>query len=326
MTGIPVSKVSQNEIKKLLEIDKELKDCVIGQDNAIQKVASAIRRNRTGISRKTRPIGSFLFVGPSGVGKTELAKSLAMKVFGNEDALIRFDMSEYSEKFTVSRLIGSPPGYVGYEEGGQLTEKVKNKPYSLVLFDEIEKAHPDIFNILLQLLDEGHLTDSSGRKINFKNTIVIMTSNVGIKDLQDFGNKIGFSATNDDGKQAQTVIDKAIKKQFKPEFINRLDEIITFNYLDEPSLSKIIEIQLLDLKERLAESNYTLKVANNVKDYIIQVGYDKTYGARDIQRTIQKYLEDPISEELLKEHLPKSAKITVDLDDTNDKLNIKIKK
>jgi ATP-dependent Clp protease ATP-binding subunit ClpC len=326
MTGIPVSKVSQNEIKKLLEIDKELKDCVIGQDTAIQKVASAIRRNRTGISRKTRPIGSFLFVGPSGVGKTELAKSLAMKVFGNEDALIRFDMSEYQEKHTISRLIGAPPGYVGYGEGGQLTEKVKNKPYSLVLFDEIEKAHPDIFNILLQLLDEGHLTDSSGRKINFKNTIVIMTSNIGIKDLQDFGNKIGFSAINDDGKQTQTIIDKAIKKQFKPEFINRLDEIITFNYLDEPSLSKIIEIQLLDLKDRLAESNYTIKVANNVKDYIIQVGYDKTYGARDIQRTIQKYLEDPISEELLKEHLPKSAKITVDLDDTNNKLNIKIKK
>lgn len=326
MTGIPVSKVSQNEIKKLLAIDKELKDSVIGQDNAIQKVASAIRRNRTGISRKTRPIGSFLFVGPSGVGKTELAKSLAVKVFGNEDAMIRFDMSEYSEKFTVSRLIGSPPGYVGYEEGGQLTEKVKNKPYSLILFDEIEKAHPDIFNILLQLLDEGHLTDSSGRKINFKNTIVIMTSNVGIKDLQDFGNKIGFTATNDDSKQAQLLIDKAIKKQFKPEFINRLDEIITFNYLDETSLSKIIEIQLLDLQERLAESNYTLKVADNVKDYIIQVGYDKTYGARDIQRTIQKYLEDPISEELLKEHLPKTAKISVELDESKEKLNIKIKK
>jgi ATP-dependent Clp protease ATP-binding subunit ClpC len=328
MTGIPVSRVSQNEIQRLLQIDTELKDSVIGQDEAIQKVASAIRRNRTGISRKSRPIGSFMFIGPSGVGKTELAKTLAEKIFGTQDALIRFDMSEFGEKFNVSKLIGSPPGYVGYEEGGQLTEKIKNKPYSLILFDEIEKAHPDVFNILLQLLDEGHLTDSSGRKINFKNTIVIMTSNIGIREVQDFGTKIGFSAdgSEDDLKNANYIIEKALKKQFKPEFLNRLDDIIYFNYLKDESILKIIDIQLNDLEERLLESCYTLEIGKNVKEYVLKQGYDKNYGAREIQRTVQKYLEDPISEELLKEHMPKFAHITVGYDKKNDKLNIKITK
>jgi len=326
MTGIPVSRVSQNEIQRLLQIDTELKDSVIGQDEAIQKVASAIRRNRTGISRKSRPIGSFMFIGPSGVGKTELAKTLAEKIFGTQDALIRFDMSEFGEKFNVSKLIGSPPGYVGYEEGGQLTEKIKNKPYSLILFDEIEKAHPDVFNILLQLLDEGHLSDSSGRKINFKNTIVIMTSNIGIREVQDFGTKIGFSAdgSEDDLKNANYIIEKALKKQFKPEFLNRLDDIIYFNYLKDESILKIIDIQLNDLEERLLESCYTLEIGKNVKEYVLKQGYDKNYGAREIQRTVQKYLEDPISEELLKEHMPKFAHITVGYDKKNDKLNIKI--
>jgi len=326
MTGIPVNKISQNEIAKLLQIESDLKESIIGQDEAVQKVASAIRRNRTGISRRTRPIGSFMFVGPSGVGKTELAKALAEKVFGTQDALIRFDMSEYEEKFNVSKLIGAPPGYIGYEKGGQLTEKVKNKPYSVVLFDEIEKAHPDVFNVFLQLLDEGHLTDGTGRKINFKNTIIIMTSNIGIKELQDFGKGIGFNANSDDTKATNSIIEKAIKKQFKPEFINRLDQIITFNYLNEETLTKIIDIQMSDLKERLEESNYVLKVDKNVKDYIVKLGYDKNYGARDIQRTIQKYVEDPISEELLQEKLPKSANIAVNYDKTNDKLIIKITK
>lgn len=326
MTGIPVNRISQNEIAKLLQIESDLKESIIGQDEAVQKVASAIRRNRTGISRRTRPIGSFMFVGPSGVGKTELAKALAEKVFGTQDALIRFDMSEYEEKFNVSKLIGAPPGYIGYEKGGQLTEKVKNKPYSVVLFDEIEKAHPDVFNVFLQLLDEGHLTDGTGRKINFKNTIIIMTSNIGIKELQDFGKGIGFNANSDDTKATNSIIEKAIKKQFKPEFINRLDQIITFNYLNEETLTKIIDIQMSDLKERLEESNYVLKVDKNVKDYIVKLGYDKNYGARDIQRTIQKYVEDPISEELLQEKLPKSANIAVNYDKTNDKLIIKITK
>ena len=326
MTGIPVNKISQNEIAKLLQIESDLKESIIGQDEAVQKVASAIRRNRTGISRRTRPIGSFMFVGPSGVGKTELAKALAEKVFGTQDALIRFDMSEYEEKFNVSKLIGAPPGYIGYEKGGQLTEKVKNKPYSVVLFDEIEKAHPDVFNVFLQLLDEGHLTDGTGRKINFKNTIIIMTSNIGIKELQDFGKGIGFNSNSDDTKATNNIIEKAIKKQFKPEFINRLDQIITFNYLNEETLTKIIDIQMSDLKERLEESNYVLKVDKNVKDYIVKLGYDKNYGARDIQRTIQKYVEDPISEELLQEKLPKSANIAVNYDKTNDKLVIKITK
>jgi len=326
MTGIPVNRISQNEIAKLLQIESDLKESIIGQDEAVQKVASAIRRNRTGISRRTRPIGSFMFVGPSGVGKTELAKALAEKVFGTQDALIRFDMSEYEEKFNVSKLIGAPPGYIGYEKGGQLTEKVKNKPYSVVLFDEIEKAHPDVFNVFLQLLDEGHLTDGTGRKINFKNTIIIMTSNIGIKELQDFGKGIGFNANSDDTKATNSIIEKAIKKQFKPEFINRLDQIITFNYLNEETLTKIIDIQMSDLKERLEESNYVLKIDKNVKDYIVKLGYDKNYGARDIQRTIQKYVEDPISEELLQEKLPKSANIAVNYDKTNDKLIIKITK
>ena len=326
MTGIPVNRISQNEITKLLQIESDLKDSVIGQDEAVNKVASAIRRNRTGISRKTRPIGSFMFVGPSGVGKTELAKALAEKVFGTPDTLIRFDMSEYEEKFNVSKLIGAPPGYVGYEKGGQLTEKVKNKPYSVVLFDEIEKAHPDVFNVFLQLLDEGHLTDGTGRKINFKNTIIIMTSNIGIKELQDFGKGIGFNVNSDDTKATNTIIEKAIKKQFKPEFINRLDQIITFNYLNEETLTKIIDIQMSDLKERLEESNYVLKVDKNIKDYIVKLGYDKNYGARDIQRTIQKYVEDPISEELLLEKLPKSANIYINYDKNNDKLIIKVTK
>ena len=324
MTGIPISKISQNEIKKLIDIDKELSNTVIGQDEAIGKVSAAIKRNRTGIRRQNRPIGSFLFIGPTGVGKTELAKVLAEKVFGSEDAMIRIDMSEYSEKFNISKLIGAPPGYVGYNEGGQLTEKVKNKPYSLILFDEIEKAHPDLFNILLQLLDEGHLTDGSGRKINFKNTIIIMTSNVGLKDVQDFGVKIGFSTDEDNIKSSQAIIEKSLKKTFKPEFLNRLDDLIYFNHLGKEEIIKIIDLQMNELTERLKESKYSFKITKSAKEKLSELGYDKNYGARELQRTIQKYIEDPMSEELLKNGMPKEGSFNINYDIKKDKIIVKM--
>jgi ATP-dependent Clp protease ATP-binding subunit ClpC len=324
MTGIPISKISQNEIKKLINIDKEISNTVIGQDNAIQKVASAIKRNRTGIRKQNKPIGSFLFIGPTGVGKTELAKVLAEKIFGSEDAIVRIDMSEYGEKFNTSKLIGSPPGYIGYNEGGQLTEKVKNKPYSLILFDEIEKAHPDVFNILLQLLDEGHLTDGSGRKINFKNTIIIMTSNIGLKDVQDFGVKIGFSTDEDPLKSSQDIIEKSLKKVFKPEFLNRLDEIVYFNHLGENEILKIIDLQLNDLAERLKESNYTFKISKTAKEKLAELGYNKNYGARELQRTIQKYIEDPMSDELLKNNMPKECHFNISYDTKKEKIILSI--
>mgnify|MGYP006266285615 CR=1 FL=1 len=324
MTGIPISKISQNEINKLINIDKEISNTVVGQDDAIHKVSSAIKRNRTGIRKQNKPIGSFLFIGPTGVGKTELAKVLAEKVFGSEDSMIRIDMSEYGEKFNTSKLIGSPPGYVGYEEGGQLTERVKNKPYSLILFDEIEKAHPDVFNILLQLLDEGHLTDGSGRKINFKNTIVIMTSNIGLKDIQDFGVKIGFSTDEDSLKSSQDIIEKSLKKTFKPEFLNRLDEIVYFNHLTQNDILKIIDIQLNDLSERLKESNYTFKISKTAKEKLAEMGYNKNYGARELQRTIQKYIEDPMSDELLKNGMPKECNFNISYDSKKEKIILSI--
>jgi len=324
MTGIPISKISQNEIKKLINIDKEISNTVIGQDEAIQKVASAIKRNRTGIRRQNRPIGSFLFIGPTGVGKTELAKVLAEKIFGSEDAMIRIDMSEYGEKFNTSKLIGSPPGYIGYNEGGQLTEKVKNKPYSLVLFDEIEKAHPDVFNVLLQLLDEGHLTDGSGRKINFKNTIIIMTSNIGLKDVQDFGVKIGFSTDEDSLKSSQDIIEKSLKKAFKPEFLNRLDEIVYFNYLGQGEILKIIDLQLNELSDRLKESNYSFKISKTAKEKLAELGFNKNYGARELQRTIQKYIEDPMSDELLKSGMPKECQFNISYDSKKNKIVLDI--
>ena len=312
MTGIPISKISQNEIKKLINIDKEISNTVIGQDEAIQKVASAIKRNRTGIRRQNRPIGSFLFIGPTGVGKTELAKVLAEKIFGSEDAMIRIDMSEYGEKFNTSKLIGSPPGYIGYNEGGQLTEKVKNKPYSLILFDEIEKAHPDVFNVMLQLLDEGFLTDANGRKINFKNTIIILTSNIGLKEVQDFGTKIGFSDSDSDNQEnSKSIIEKNLKKTFKPEFINRLDDIVYFNYLNDLDIKKIIDLQLKDFESHFKSIGFTFKIDKKLKDFLLEQGFNKIYGAREIQRTIQKYVEDPISDEMLKKQLPTSGKISL---------------
>jgi ATP-dependent Clp protease ATP-binding subunit ClpC len=249
---------------------------------------------------------------------------LAENVFGSQDAMIRVDMSEYGEKFNISKLIGAPPGYIGYNEGGQLTEKVKNKPYSLILFDEIEKAHPDIFNVLLQLLDEGHLTDGSGRKINFKNTIIIMTSNIGLKDVQDFGTKIGFSTDEDPTKSAQDIIEKSLRKFFKPEFLNRLDELVYFNYLSKDDILKIIDIQLDDLSERLFESNYTFKITTQAKEKLAELGYDRKYGARELNRTIQKYVEDPMSEELLQHGMPSEGAFNITYDSKKDKIFVKL--
>ncbi len=322
MTGIPITKISENEIKRLINIDKEISNSVVGQEEAIKKIASAIKRNRTGIRKQNKPIGSFMFIGPSGVGKTELAKVLSTQVFGTEDSLIRVDMSEYGEKFNVSKLIGSPPGYVGYNEGGQLTEEVRNKPYSVVLFDEIEKAHPDVFDTLLQLLDEGHLTDGSGRKVNFKNTVIIMTSNTGMKEVQDFGVKIGFNSSESSEDKTKEIIEKTLKKQFKPEFLNRLDDIIFFKHLNTEDIIKIVDIQLNELSERLAESNYTFTVTDEVKEKLAELGYNKKYGARELQRTIQKYIEDPMSDELLTAGMPGVGNFSVTFNKETDKFSI----
>lgn len=322
MTGIPITKISENEIKRLMHIDKEIGGSVIGQTDAIKKIASAIKRNRTGIRKQNKPIGSFMFIGPTGVGKTELAKVLASTVFGSQDALIRIDMSEYGEKFNVSKLIGAPPGYVGYNEGGQLTEQVRNKPYSVILFDEIEKGHPDIFDTLLQVLDEGHLTDGSGRKVNFKNTIIIMTSNTGLKEVQDFGVKIGFNTNESSEDKSKEIIEKALKKQFKPEFLNRLDEIVFFKNLTNEDIIKIVDIQLGELADRLAESNYSFTVTDEVKEKLAELGYSKTYGARELQRTIQKHIEDRMSDELLKNGMPEKAEFSIVYDEKQKEIMV----
>jgi ATP-dependent Clp protease ATP-binding subunit ClpC len=302
MTGIPISKVSTQETKRLLELDKDLTGKVIGQDDAVLKVVKAIKRSRIGIKTKTKPIGSFIFLGPTGVGKTYLAKLLAEHVFGDEDNIVRMDMSEYMEKHTVSRLVGPPPGYVGYEEGGQLTEKVRRKPHSVILFDEIEKAHPDVFNILLQLLDEGHLTDGLGRKVNFRNTLIIMTSNIGVKELSQFGKGLGFSTGAEianEEERARAIIEKALKKKFKPEFLNRIDDTIIFNGLKRNDIDKIIYNELEGLEKRINEMGYELKLGKNAIDFLAKKGYDPEYGARPLARTIQRYVEDPIADEVL---------------------------
>jgi ATP-dependent Clp protease ATP-binding subunit ClpC len=300
MTKIPVSKMSLDDSKALINLDKELIGKVIGQDAAVIKIAKSIKRNRLGIKDPNRPIGSFVFLGSTGVGKTHLAKQLAKEMFGSEDSLIRVDMSEYQEKHTVSKLVGAPPGYVGYEEGGQLTEKVKNKPYSVILFDEVEKAHKDVFTILLQILDDGHVTDSLGRKINFKNTLIILTSNLGVKKLQDFGTGIGFSNStygNDEAKKQ--VLMKEMKNFFSPEFLNRIDDTIVFNSLTPEDIKKITEIELKKLVSRLDEMKYKITYDETLVDYLAKVGYDELYGARPLKRAIQDKVEDLLSEEVL---------------------------
>ncbi len=302
MTGIPVSSVAQNESAKLLNMTTELQGHVIGQDEAIIKVSKAIQRNRVGLKDPNKPIGTFIFLGPTGVGKTELAKVLAREMFSSEDALIRIDMSEYMEKFAVSRLIGAPPGYVGYEEGGQLTEKVRRKPYSVILLDEIEKAHPDIFNILLQVLDDGQLTDGLGRKVDFKNTLIIMTSNVGVRKLKDFGQGVGFATRNreiDIDANAKSVIEGALKRTFAPEFLNRIDDVIVFNSLSKDEIFKIIDITLKDLFTRIVDLGFQLELNEKAKTFIAEKGYDPQFGARPLNRAIQKYLEDPLAEFIL---------------------------
>lgn len=306
MTKIPVSKLNQNEMEGLLDLESNLNTSVIGQEVAVKKISKAIRRNRVGIKDPNRPIGSFIFLGSTGVGKTHLAKQLAKQIFGDEEALIRVDMSEYQEKYTMSRLIGSPPGYVGHNEGGQLTEAVKNKPYSVVLFDEIEKANKDIFSLLLQVLDDGHLTDSFGRKINFKNCLIIMTSNLGVKKLQDFGAGIGFDTStrmSGDEELKKALLQKELKNHFTPEFLNRLDEVIVFNPLKEGEVRQIVDIELSKLTKRLEKLGYHINFENEVRNMLADIGFDEKYGARPIKRAIQEKIEDYISEEVLRQQI-----------------------
>jgi ATP-dependent Clp protease ATP-binding subunit ClpC len=329
MTGIPLQRVAEKETGKLMKMQDELKDSVIGQEEAIIKVVKAIQRNRAGLKDPNKPIGSFIFLGPTGVGKTQLCKVLAKYMFDSEDALIRIDMSEYMEKFAISRLIGAPPGYVGYEEGGQLTEKVRRKPYSIVLLDEIEKAHPDVFNLLLQCLDDGQLTDSLGRKIDFRNTIVIMTSNIGARQLQDFGSGVGFSTqAKQESKEENTkgVIQAALKKAFSPEFLNRIDDIIMFNNLDQADIHKIIDIELKGLFKRLFELGYNIELTDEAKNFIAVKGFDPKFGARPLKRAIQKYLEDPLAEQIINANLKEGDTILVGFDEPTSEIKLEIKK
>ena len=329
MTGIPVNRVAEAETNRLSELPLLIKGKVIGQDEAVTKVVKAIQRNRVGLKDPNKPIGSFIFLGQTGVGKTQLAKVLARELFDSEDSLIRIDMSEYMEKFAISRLIGAPPGYVGYEEGGQLTEKVRRKPYSVILLDEIEKAHPDVFNTLLQILDDGHITDSLGRKIDFRNTIIIMTSNIGARQLKDFGGGVGFGTTSKKEQadtHAKSVIEGALKKSFAPEFLNRIDDVIIFNTLERKDIHLIIDIELDKLLNRISDLGYKLNLSEKAKDYIADKGFDKKYGARPLKRAIQKYIEDALAEEIVNSKLSEGDTITMDLDERKDELTIKIKK
>ncbi|MDB3926630.1 ATP-dependent Clp protease ATP-binding subunit [Flavobacteriales bacterium] len=329
MTGVPVQRIAEQESKKLVQMESDLQSRVIGQDEAISKIVKAIRRNRVGLKDPEKPIGSFIFLGPTGVGKTQLAKELAKLMFDTKDSLIRVDMSEYMEKFAVSRLVGSPPGYVGYEEGGQLTEKVRRKPYSIVLLDEVEKAHPDVFNLLLQVMDDGYMTDSLGRKINFKNTIIIMTSNIGSRQLKDFGQGVGF-ATNAKKESVSSdtkgVIEKALKKAFAPEFLNRIDDVIMFNSLSNKHIHEIIDIELQSLYSRVDGLGFSMKLDDKAKDFIADKGYDSQFGARPLKRAIQKYLEDILAEEIVNSNLSEGDTISITLNDSESALEVDIKK
>ncbi len=329
MTGIPTNRIAQKESNKLLNMADELNAKIIGQVEAIKKLTKAIQRTRVGLKDPRKPIGSFIFLGPTGVGKTELAKVLATYLFDKEDSLIRIDMSEYMEKFSVSRLVGAPPGYVGYEEGGQLTEKVRRKPYSVVLLDEIEKAHPDVFNILLQVLDDGILTDGLGRRVDFRNTIIIMTSNIGVRDLKDFGSGIGFASAakrESDEEHMKTTIQNALKRAFSPEFLNRLDDLIVFNSLQREHIHKIIDLTLGKLFDRIIQLGYHVELTDKAKDFLAEKGYDQQFGARPLNRAIQKYLEDPVAEEILKGEVEEGGTILAEYDGKSDVLTIKVKK
>lgn len=327
MTGIPVQRLSDGESDRLAKLEELIQGKVIGQENAVAKVAKAIQRNRAGLKNPNKPIGSFIFLGQTGVGKTQLAKVLATELFESEASLIRIDMSEYMEKFSISRLIGAPPGYVGYEEGGQLSEKVRRKPYSVVLLDEIEKAHPDVFNMLLQVLDDGYLTDSLGRRVDFKNTIIIMTSNVGARQVKDFGLGVGFGTAaqkSQEDKNIQGVIQNALKKKFSPEFLNRIDDVVIFNNLDKDHLTEIIKLELGALQDRVKELGYSLSLSKKAITFLIDKGYDKQYGARPLARAIQRYVEDAMAGEILKKSLTNGSKVTFDWDGKSDELKLSI--
>jgi len=329
MTGIPVNRIAEAESARLADLHNLIKGKVIGQDEAVNKVVKAIQRNRVGLKDPNKPIGSFIFLGQTGVGKTQLAKVLARELFDSPDALVRIDMSEYMEKFAISRLIGAPPGYVGYEEGGQLTEKIRRKPYAVVLLDEIEKAHPDVFNVLLQILDDGYITDSLGRRIDFRHTIIIMTSNIGSRQLKDFGAGVGFG-TASKKKQADShakgVIENALKKSFAPEFLNRIDDVVIFNALEKEDIHAIIDIELEQLLDRIDGLGYKLTLSEKAKDYIVDKGFDRQYGARPLKRAIQKYIEDALAEKIVNSQLNENDSIFMDLDEEKDELTIKIKK
>ena len=327
MTGVPVQRIAQDESDRLLNMETELQGTVIGQDDAIKKIGRAIRRNRAGLKDPNRPIGSFIFLGPTGVGKTYLAKVLAKYMFDSEDTLIRIDMSEYMEKFAVSRLVGAPPGYVGYEEGGQLTEKVRRKPYSIVLLDEIEKAHPDVFHLLLQVLDDGQLTDSLGRKVDFKNTIIIMTSNIGSRQLKDFGQGVGFGTqAKKDGKDeySRSVIENALKRSFAPEFLNRIDDVIIFNSLERHDIHKIIDVELKKVFKRIEDMGFTVELTEKAHDFIAEKGWDEQYGARPLKRAIQRYVEDVLAEEIIRTKINVGEKIIIDYDENKDDMIVNV--
>jgi ATP-dependent Clp protease ATP-binding subunit ClpC len=328
MTGIPVNRIAQTESNKLAKLPELIKGKVIGQDEAVAKVVKAIQRNRAGLKDPNKPIGSFIFLGQTGVGKTQLAKVLARELFDSEDTLVRIDMSEYMEKFAISRLIGAPPGYVGYEEGGQLTEKIRRKPYAVVLLDEIEKAHPDVFNMLLQVLDDGFLTDSLGRKIDFSNTIIIMTSNIGARKLKDFGTGVGFGTSAQKSQasdNARGIIENALKKAFAPEFLNRIDDVVVFNTLEKEHINLIIDIELEKLIDRIKDLGYTLKLSKKAKDFIADKGFDQQYGARPLKRAIQKYIEDALAEEIITSKIHEGDIISMDIEKDATELSIKIK-
>lgn len=329
MTGIPVKRIAEKESGKLARMDKDIEGNVIGQSDAIKKVVKSIKRNRAGLKDPNKPIGSFIFLGPTGVGKTQLAKILAQFMFDSEEALIRIDMSEYMEKFAVTRLVGAPPGYVGYEEGGQLTEKVRRRPYSIVLLDEIEKAHPDVFNLLLQALDYGVMTDSLGRKVDFRNTVMIMTSNIGARQLSEFGTGVGFNTSAREKNEEQNragIIQKALKSAFAPEFLNRIDDVVLFQSLKREHIHKIIDIELGELSKRIRDLGYGFNVSDEAKDFIVNKGYDEKYGARPLKRAIQKHLEDPFAEEIINSAVQEGDLLTADYTKGDDNLAISVVK